>query len=124
MKDHVDAALVQMSTEWLEPEQNRGKMLSYVESVCTEAPTDLIVFPELATTGYVVGRDADFNARFIEASEKIPGPTTEVLCEAARTHRVHIIFGMSEIHPKIPATLYNSAILINAHGRVEGVHHK
>lgn len=124
MKEHVSVALVQMCTQWLDPRANRRKMLEYVRTVCSEAQTDLIVFPELATTGYVVGREADFNERFIEASEPIPGPTTEALGGAAREHGVHLILGLARRHPRIPATLYNAAVLIDSEGAVRGVHHK
>jgi predicted amidohydrolase len=73
MRDEVHVALVQMATEWLSPAENRKKILKYIAEVCERSPTDLIVFPELATTGYSMGRDADFNERFIEAAERIRG---------------------------------------------------
>jgi predicted amidohydrolase len=124
MKDAVHVALVQMATEWLNPLQNRKKILSHITAVCEQAPTDLIVFPELATTGYIVGRDADFNEKFIEAAEKIPGATTEAVAREAQKHKVHVVFGMARLHPVIPATLYNAAVLIDSEGRLKGVHHK
>jgi len=124
MKDEIQVALVQMATEWLSPEVNRKKILQYIASVSEESPTDLIVFPELATTGYVFGRDVDFNERFIEAAEKIPGPTTEAIGIAAQKHQVHVVLGMAQLHPVIPATLYNAVVLIDSKSQLRGIHHK
>lgn len=124
MKDEIHVALVQMGTEWLHPLENRKKVLRYIAEICENAPTDLVVFPELATTGYVVGRDIDFNEQFIEAAEKIPGRTTEEIGVVAQRHRVHVVLGMAQLHPAIPATLYNAAVLIDSEGRLRGVHQK
>lgn len=124
MKELVNVALVQMATEWLQPEKNKLKMLKFIEDTVKENNVDLIVFPELANTGYVKGKYIDFNEKFIEAAEKIPGPTTEALCQAAKKHQLHIIAGIAELHPQIPGTLYNSVVLINSRGEIKGVHHK
>ncbi len=82
------------------------------------------MFPELANTGYVKGRVEEFNLRFIEQAEPIPGPTTDALGTVAREHGVYIVAGLAQLHPRIPATLYNSAVLIDPEGQVAGVHHK
>ena len=68
-----------MSTSWLEAGANRAKMVDYVRDIAQDGPVDLIVFPELANTGYVKGRLEEFNVRFIEQAESIPGPTTDAL---------------------------------------------
>jgi predicted amidohydrolase len=99
-------------------------MVNYVRGIVEQGPVDLIVFPELANTGYVKGRLEEFNMQFIEQAEPIPGPTTDALGAVARQHSVHIVVGLAELHPHIPATLYNSAVLIDSEGQVVGVHHK
>ena len=113
-----------MNTAWLQADVNRAKMVNYVRDIAWSSPVDLIVFPELANTGYVKGRVEEFNVRFIEQAEPIPGPTTDALGAAARKHGVHIVAGLAELHPRIPATLYNSAALIDPSGQIAGVHHK
>jgi predicted amidohydrolase len=113
-----------MNTTWLQAEANRAKMVRYVQDIARDSPVDLIVFPELANTGYVQGRVEEFNMRFIEQSETIPGPTTDALGAAAREHGVFVVAGLAELHPRVPATLYNSAVLIGPDGQVLGVHHK
>jgi predicted amidohydrolase len=58
------------------------------------------------------------------ASETIPGPTTAALAEAAKAGDVHVIAGVSELHPSIPHVLFNSAVLIDHEGELIGVHRK
>jgi len=124
MKKEVSVAAVQMKTSWLNGKANLANMLTFVDKVCDEKPTDLIVFPELCNTGYVKGNVADFNNNFIRAAEPVPGQTTDALGQAASDRHVHIVVGLAQLHPSIPATLYNSVVLINDEGEISGVHHK
>ena len=50
MPREVTVALVQMAPELANPEANLRKMGDFVEKICTEQRTDLIVFPELSYT--------------------------------------------------------------------------
>jgi len=89
MKEKVEVAAVQMATEWLNPEKNLEKMLGFIEKVTSEKKVDLIVFPELANTGYIIGLEEgnrEFGKELVKKSEKIPGPTTQALGEAAKKH--------------------------------------
>jgi len=113
-----------MNMTWLEADVNRARMVDYVRDIVADSPVDLIVFPELANTGYVKGRIEEFNVRFIGQAEPVPGPTTDALGVVARQHGVYIVVGLAELHPRIPATLHNSAVLIDPGGQVAGVHHK
>ena len=124
MKDVVNVAAVQMDIAWLQPEKNIERMVAYVEQIAERQPTDLIIFPELANTGFVKGWDPDFGSRYIRAAETIPGPTTEALGAAARKYGVYIIVGICEQHPRIPASLYDAAALLGPSGAVLGVYHK
>jgi len=135
MKAHVKVSLVQFEPEWLAPQKNLERMRTIAESEAKKG-SELILFPELANTGYVTpaGRGmppsfddkttaTDFAVRYIEAAEPIPGPTTEALGEVASKHGVFIVVGICQLHPTVPATLYNSAVLIGPSG-VLGIHHK
>ncbi len=125
MKEKVEVAAVQMDIVWLNPEKNLEKMLRFMERVNREKKVDLVVFPELANTGYVKGIiDKEFGREYIKKAEKIPGPFTDGLCDAAKRHGFYIVSGFCELHPLIPASLYNSAILINPKGEIVGVYHK
>lgn len=126
-------SLVQFASAWLDRDANIVRMRQWAEREATEG-AELIVFPETANTGYVIydgslwndGRPltrSEFSASYVAASEPIPGPTTDALLEVARRHDVFIVVGLSQTHPLIPASLYNSAVLIGPSGIV-GVHHK
>jgi len=124
MREKVEVAAVQMDIAWLDPEKNLEKMLSFIERIHREKDVDLIVFPELANTGYIKERDKEFGKQYLKKAEKIPGPFTEALGEAAKKHGLYIISGFCELHPEIPATVYNSALMMNPKGEIVGVHHK
>ncbi len=125
MKETVDVSLVQFAPVWLKPEVNARRMAEFADAEAAQHGAELIVFPELASTGYVVPTsDAEFAHRLHAASETIPGPTTDALGAVAARHRVHIAVGISERHADISGVLYNSAALIGPDGAVVGVHHK
>ena len=124
MKEKVEVAAVQMDIAWLDPEKNLERMLSFIEKIHSEKEVDLIVFPELANTGYVKQRDREFGKEYLKKAEKIPGPSTEALGDAAKRFGVYIISGFCELHPEIPGSVYNSAVMIGPKGEVVGVHHK
>lgn len=134
MKECVKVSIVQFSTNWCEPEANIGRMLSFIEDESRDG-SELIVFPELCLQGYVtpitLAQNVDFVGKtysecaveYIRSSEKVPGPATDAISRLTRKFHTHVVFGMSQLHPIIPGTLYNSAILVGPSG-VIGIHHK
>ncbi|MBX0296240.1 carbon-nitrogen hydrolase family protein [Haloarcula nitratireducens] len=75
----------------------------------TAADADLVVFPELATTGYHVFEDLP------DVAESVPGPTTERLGEAAAAADTAVLFGMPV---REDSRVYNSAVWLDADGEV------
>lgn len=73
---------------------------------------DLIVFPELSLTGYVV-RD-----QIYELAETVPGPSTNAIQKIARTAGAYIVFGMPERSEKTQATIHNTAVLVGPDGYI------
>lgn len=124
MKEQVNVAAVQMDTVWLDPQKNVEKMLMLIDQATSARPVDLVVFPELANTGYVKPLDPSFGSAFVQKAERIPGPTTDALSVAARERKIYIVAGICQVHPRIPATVYNSAVLIGPSGDILGVYHK
>lgn len=135
MKDKVKVSLIQFAPQWFQPENNAQRMRDFAEKEAQKG-AELIVFPETSNIGYItplVAGEAtsfapgvsavEFAAKYVKASEPIPGPTTELLGEVSSQYNVYIVAGMSQLHPVIPATIYNSAVLIGPSG-VVGVHHK
>jgi N-carbamoylputrescine amidase len=134
VKERFQLSVVQFASEWLDLDTNVERMRAFVEAEA-EAGSELIAFPETANIGYItpitVGEpvdcgglsNAEFASRYVKAADTIPGPTTDALCELAAKHGVHVVVGMAQAHSVVPATLYNSAVLIGPAGIV-GVHHK
>ncbi len=125
MKKEVKVAAVQMDVKGMQPESNLTRMCELIENIMAEGAIDLIVFPELANSGYVKGlEDSNFAKEYVRLAEKIPGHFTETLGKQAKKKGVYIVTGMLEAHPAVSATTYNSAVLIGPSGKVIGVHHK
>ena len=89
--------------------------LKIMEKTVTRTPkqsSDLIIFPELSLTGYVV-RD-----QIYELAETVPGPSTKAMEKIAKAAGTHIVFGMPERSEKTEATLYNTAVLVGPKGYI------
>ncbi|MFH1486280.1 MAG: carbon-nitrogen hydrolase family protein [Chloroflexota bacterium] len=128
MKDVVRVAAVQMEVKWLDVPANLARMREAVARLATEGDIDLVVFPELASSGYLKGKERkdfmDFSKAYLATAQLIPGPFTDSLGKAAQKYGTYIVAGMLEAHPSVPATIYNSAVLVAPSGEVAGVHRK
>jgi len=107
----VTVAVVQTSPVVGKVEENLERMDRRIEEICTSHHVDLIVFPELATTGYECG------IQFNDLAERVPGHTVNYLAQRASEFGTHILFGMVE-KGKMESVVYNAAILINPDGEV------
>jgi len=101
MQVHVALAQIQPVTS--DKNANLDKFAEYIERAA-EMGAQLVVFPELSLTGYGCG------GAFFEVAEPVPGPSTERIADLARTHAMHVIWGMPE--RGLPGVLYNSAVLV------------
>jgi len=77
---------------------------------------DLLVAPELATSGYVFASREESAA----LAEPVPGPSTELLASSCRKSGGRVVVGLPE---RGADAYYNSAVLIGPAG-VEGVYRK
>ncbi|HVP92920.1 MAG TPA: carbon-nitrogen hydrolase family protein [Acidobacteriota bacterium] len=109
MEERIKVALVQISCNPEDKAENLAKMQKAVTKA-KKQDADLIIFPELSLTGYVV-RD-----QIYELAETIPGPSCRIIEEIARKTRSHIIFGMPELSERTQATIHNTAVLIGPKG--------
>lgn len=119
----MNVTAVQMDVRWQDVEGNRARMVRAAEDA-VETGSSLVLFPELANTGYFRFGDLDFISRYVGLAEPIPGPTTEALGAVARRLGMYVVVGLLEAHPRIPTGVYNAAALIGPNGRVLGVHRK
>lgn len=113
----ITVALVQMHPRVSEPETNLAKMVDYIERIALEQKVDLIVFPELAVTGYECG------VRFTEMADRIPGHTVNVISRKASEFGVHVLFGMP-LKEKVESIIYNAAVLLGPDGEIIGDYRK
>ncbi|MCJ7768609.1 carbon-nitrogen hydrolase family protein [Candidatus Bathyarchaeota archaeon] len=111
MQGKLHIALAQISCY----QGNKEKNLETIKENVVRAKREgaqLVIFPELSLTGYVV-RD-----QIYELAERIPGPSTRIVEKLAKENELHIIFGMPETSEKAQATLYNSAVLVGPNGLI------
>jgi predicted amidohydrolase len=113
----ISVATVQMEPKLGQMEDNLIKMSEFIARIATEQPVNLIVFPELVTTGYEVG------PRFPQLAQRIPGPTVNLIAQRASEFGVHIAFGMVS-KADVESILYNTAILVGSDGDLTAQYHK
>ncbi len=113
----ITVAVVQMKPVLNEMEENLLQISDWIKKIATAQKTDLIIFPELATTGYECG------VRFTELAQRIPGPSVNLVAQRASEFGVHVAFGMAA-KEKVESILFNSAVLIGPDGDVIGEYRK
>jgi len=113
----VTIATVQMKPKLGEPEENLEKMSDLVAKIAGQQKVDLIVFPELITTGYECG------VRFVDLAQRVPGVSVNVMAQRAQEFGVHIAFGLPT-KEKVESIIFNSAVLIGPDGELVGEYRK
>jgi predicted amidohydrolase len=109
MKEKIKLALAQISSKREDKEANLQKIEKFTFKA-KEQGADIVIFPELSLTGYVV-RD-----QLYELAETIPGPTVEKVEALAKKTGMNIIFGMPELSEKTQATIFNTAVFVGPKG--------
>ncbi len=110
-RETVKVALAQINSTAGEKSYNL-KLFEKASVKASKKGADLIIFPELSLTGYVV-RD-----QIYELAETVPGPSVDLVEKIASRLNLHIIFGMPELSEKTQATLYNAAVLVGPKGYI------
>jgi predicted amidohydrolase len=113
----ITVAVVQMVPQLGKVEDNLITMGKFVDKICSEQKTDLIVFPELATTGYELG------LRFTDVAERVPGHAVNLLAQRAADYSTHIVFGLVT-KEKVESIIYNAAIVLGPDGEMLGEYRK
>ncbi len=116
----INVTCVQMEPIRFDFASNLKKMVYFIEKTMAENPkTNLILFPELITSGYECGKE------FQNLAERVSdGESIKVVSELAKTHHVHIIYGFPERDEFINDMIYNASVLINNDGKVLGTYRK
>jgi predicted amidohydrolase len=113
----VTIATVQMKPQLGEMEDNLIAMSNWIKQIATEQRVDLIVFPELITTGYECG------VSFTDYAQRVPGPSVNLIAQRASEFGVHIAFGLVT-KEKVESILHNSLVLVGPDGDLIGQYHK
>jgi predicted amidohydrolase len=109
MKGIIKLALAQISSK----RESKSENLFKIEKLTLKAKqqgADLIIFPEMSLTGYVL------LDQVYELAETIPGPSTEKIEALAKKTGMHIVFGMPELSEKTQATIFNTAVCVGPQG--------
>ncbi|GAB5493278.1 MAG: nitrilase family protein [Phototrophicaceae bacterium] len=113
----ITIAIVQMKPILGEPEENLVKMSEKISEIASKQKVDLIVFPELITSGNELG------LRFTEIAQRVPGPTVNLLAQRANDFGIYIAFGIAS-KEKVESVLYNTAILVGPDGELVEAYNK
>lgn len=105
----MKVAIAQITPETANKGVNLEKMRRFVIDSAQQG-AELVVFPELALTGYHCGD------RFFAMAEEIPGPSTDFFVQLAKANQIYIIWGMVE--KTLPGMLYNAAALVGPEGYI------
>jgi predicted amidohydrolase len=111
MKTKIKLALAQITSK----SENKSENLLKIEKLTLKAKqqeADLIIFPEMSLTGYVL------LDQVYELAETIPGPATEKIEALAKKTGMHIVFGMPELSEKTQATVFNTAVFVGPKGLI------
>ena len=111
MADKFKIALAHISCQRADKTTNIKKMKAYAEKAKKE-DAELVIFPELSLTDYLV-RDLIY-----ELAEPIPGPSVEKMTEIAKQNKIYIVFGMPEMSKKAESVIYNTAVLVGPEGYI------
>lgn len=126
MKDGLRVALCQIDVVSLDLAANRATMEKFFREACdVDEKPDIVVFPELANSGYVFQRGRDFGHDFLKAAEPIPGgPTSIMLGKLCKEYGVYCVSGLLEAHHEIPGFIYNTVALFGPEGELVGKQRK
>jgi predicted amidohydrolase len=110
MPKEITIALAQISSAVGEKQHNIKEMTKKIRQA-RKKDANLVVFPELALTGYVC-RDLVY-----ELAEPIPsGPSVRQIADIAKRENAYVIFGVIEQSAKAGAVLHNTAVLVGPEG--------
>ena len=118
MKDILNLAVVNLKTIWGNKEANLKRMKEYIIYAARKG-VDMIVFPEMALTGYDIEAIPKEDMMQMKLAEYIPGPSTLEISKIAQQYHINVVFGMPERDKENPNILFNSAAIVKSSGEIE-----
>jgi len=110
-------ALAQMSMG-ADPEANFASTVRHIREAA-RLGAGIVCLPELFRTQYFCQRE---DPRLFDLAEPIPGPSTEELALVARQEHVAIVASLFE--RRAPGLYHNTAVTLDAEGRIAGIYRK
>lgn len=116
VKDVIKVSTVAFNAKWGDKEKNLNRMKGYIEAAASEG-ANLIVFPEMALTGYDDEEDkAKPDKMQSKLAEVVPGHSSEAIAELTKKLGVYVAFGMPERDEKDSSIIYNAACVCGPEG--------
>ena len=120
----ISASLVQLDIRALAPAENFRRIHEFVAAEVARG-AELILFPELANTGYVeplvpggsiVSDVPHFGEALYGACAEPDGEEVRALVALAARHRVHLVIGLGLRDPLRAGVMHNASLLIGPDG--------
>ncbi len=122
----VKAGLIQASCDWATPQytlsQIKKKMIDKHVAMIERAGKQGVQVLCLQEIFYGPYFCAEQDAKWYETAEPVPGPTTKLMQGLAKKHKMAIVVPLYET--PMPGTYYNTAVVIDADGKVLGTYRK
>lgn len=106
-------AMCQMLSEYSKPEENLARAKDMLRSAARQG-AQLALLPECLDLGWA-------NPDAHEMAQPIPGAYSDRLCAWAAEYEIYVCAGLTE---REEGKLYNTAVLIDRHGKLLGKHRK
>jgi N-carbamoylputrescine amidase len=116
-KPSFKVGLVQMSMS-ARPEDNVARAAERVREAAARG-AEVVCLPEMYRTPYFCQKEDHAN---FALAETVPGPSTEALSGAAKAARVAVVVPIFE--RRAPGVYHNSAVILDADGKVAGLYRK
>lgn len=110
-------ALAQFDSILKNVKANLDKMVIMIKEA-SKNNADIIVFPELFSTGYNLEL---IENKIFDMAENSKGPVISAACEEARLNSIWVVIPIAYREGK---KIYNSAVIINNNGEIVNIYHK
>lgn len=128
----IVASVVQFTPVYLKPRETADRMLQFLATAHQERPS-LVVFPELALSGYPNWIDlnnpatapshTEYFREYFESALTLESPEIKLLRTAAMDFNCVVVAGFAERPPNDKGSLFDSALAISPSGAIS-VHRK
>lgn len=116
LRDVIKVSVVNFNALWGQKERNLRMILDYIDIAGKEG-SNLILFPEMALTGYDDESDVPVHDKMqVRLAEMVPGPATDAVAELTAKYGMYAVFGMPEREEEGSDVVYNAAAFVGPEG--------